>query len=100
MSNTLNSGVVEIYVKLIEGKKVDGTNFTAYETVDKNKNRLSVRFVENCTPSKPTSSCYISLKNFGTDYWVDKRKAYPILRIRNFEVLDTPVHKVDENPFI
>lgn len=91
---------VDIRIRKVEGEKLDGTKFTAYETTDKNKNRLSVRFTEDNPNGKPTESCTIRLRNFNVDYWVDRRKLYPILRVRKHELITSTPKTDSENPLI
>lgn len=101
MTQTKQQDSVDIKLRKVTGKKKDGTDFQVWETIDKNKNRLSVRFTKDCKPTEPKVSCTIRLRNFNTDYWLDKRKVFPILRIRNFEIVTDITDKKDvENPFI
>ena len=94
----MKNDTVVIFVKRIDGKTKAGVDFTAYETVDKNKNRLSVRFVGD-TP-KPEKSCYIELEKFNENYWLDKRKVYPILRVKEYKVVDLKKDNTAvDNPF-
>ena len=72
---------INVYVSTVTDKK-SGKKFTAFETVDKEKNRVSVRFVQDGDrpPEKP---CKIEL----LEAWVDKRKRYPIIRVKHYKTL-------------
>lgn len=80
---------IDIYVSQVTDK--NGKKFTAYETTDKDKNRVSVRFVQG-GDKPPENPCRIKLINA----WVDKRKRYPILRVKEFEKV-ADIEKQDDN---
>lgn len=71
---------INLYVSTVTDKS--GKKFTAYETLDKDKNRVSVRFVQDGdkAPEKP---CVIE----PVTAWIDKRKRYPILRIKEYRII-------------
>lgn len=75
---------VTIYVRKLSVQGSDGKKFTTYETTDtKDKTRLSVAFVQDGDKA-PEKSCKIR----ATDWWIDKRKRYPKMRIRKYECVD------------
>lgn len=80
--------VIDIYISQVTDK--DGKKFTAYETLDNAKNRVSVRFVQD-GDKPPEKPCRIELINA----WVDQRKRYPILRVKKYKLI-SDIEKNDE----
>lgn len=72
--------VITVY-KCAEVKK-DGKVFTPWETVDKNKMRVSVSFVQGKAVA-PENTCKIKV----LDGFIDKRKRFEVLRIRAYEIV-------------
>ena len=66
-----------IYMSTVTDKS--GKKFVAFETLDKDKNRVSVRFVQggDKAPEKP---CIIE----PVEAWIDRRKRYPIIRVKAY----------------
>lgn len=101
MAQTKTTSTDEVKIKVFRKTvKADGKTFDVFETTDKNKNRLKVSFTQGCEQGAPDKSCTIILRNFNTDYWVDNRKRFPVLRIKCYELCsDTPTTG-GENPLI
>lgn len=82
--------VINVYK--VEGLKKDGkTKFTAFETTDtKDKIRTTVSFVQDGKPA-PKESCKIKI----IDGWVDKRKRYPVIRVKDYEIVADETERKD-----
>lgn len=82
--------VEKLKILCFEKKTQDGKKFKVYETTDKNNNRLSVRFIMDVkAPEKP---CTINV----IDGWIDRRKQYPVLRVREYEIVTDDSKKFEE----
>lgn len=78
MSNSL---VIRVYK--VEGETKDGKKFTAWETTDTaDKIRTTVTFVQD-GKQPPKENCKIEI----LDGWLDSRKRYPIIRVKDYNVV-------------
>ena len=80
---------IDLTVKTI--KDENGKNFNAYETFDKNGNKINVRFTQDVKPQPPKNNCTIKI----IDGWRDMRKKYPTIRIKSFEIVEKEQTKKD-----
>ena len=82
--------VINVYK--VNGMKKDGkTPFTAFETTDtKDKIRTTVSFVQDGKQT-PKDSCKIRI----LDGWVDKRKRFPIIRVKDYEIVENETERKD-----
>lgn len=81
--------VINVYK--VTGKKKDGKEFTAFETTDTvDKIRTTVVFVQDGKQA-PKENCKIKI----LDGWLDKRKRYPIIRVKDYEVISTNAERKD-----
>lgn len=86
MSNDL---IIRVYK--VEGEKKDGKKFTAWETTDTaDKIRTTVTFVQD-GKQPPKENCKIKI----LDGWLDKRKRYPIIRVKDYEVVGATNERKD-----
>lgn len=97
MAHSADEVKIKVFKKTV---KADGKNFDVFETTDKNKNRLKVSFTQGCEQGAPDKSCSIILRNFNTDYWLDNRKRFPVLRIKKYELTADTTTSRAENPLI
>ena len=86
-----------IFVRKVNGMKKDGkTPFTAWETTDtKDKTRLSVSFVQDGQGEPKLEKDVKGVNIELIEAWVDKRKRFPVLRVREYAVLETETTKTD-----
>ena len=89
-----------IYVARITGEKKDGTKFNAWETSDtKDKTRMSVSFVQDGKGEPKLGKDEKGVKIQVLDGWVDKRKRFPVLRVRDYEILEKETRKENLDEF-